>query len=110
MKRNFLRFSFIIVLLSFMWGLWWGFYQNYQSRPESWARGEINILAEEGRFSPEFIQQFSSDERVILKITTRPTPQLYLQEMLSQPQKYDLFEFNSFMVDSFIMDNVFQEL
>lgn len=109
MKKSFYKVTFIAVLLSFIWGLWWGFYRDYKLRPQKWARGEIHILAEEGRFTPEFIAKFAEEEEIMLRITTRSTPQEFLRELLSARGKYDLIEINSFLIDSFIIENVFDE-
>lgn len=110
MKKSFFKVTFIAVLLSFIWGLWWGFYRDYKLRPEKWARGQINILAEEGRFTPEFIEKFARDEQILIHVSTRSTPQQFLRELLAAGDKYDLIEFNSFLADSFILDNIFDEI
>ncbi len=110
MKKSFFKVTFIAVLLSFIWGLWWGFYRDYKLRPQKWARGEIHILAEEGRFTPAFIEKFARDEEIMLRITTKSSPQEFLRELLSSRGKYDLIELSSFFIDSFIIENVFDEI
>ncbi len=98
------------VFMSFVWGLWWGFYQDVKTRPYSWGRGEIRVLAEEGHFTQGFIDRFSRAEKIILKVTTKATPQELLRELLSHHQDYDLIQFSSFLADSFILENVFDEV
>lgn len=110
MKKSFFKVTFIAVLLSFIWGLWWGFYRDYKLRPQKWARGEVHILAEEGRFTPQFIEKFAKDEEIMLRVTTRSSPQEFLRELLSSRGNYDLIELSSFLIDSFIIENVFDEI
>lgn len=109
-KKRYLKVLFFAVFLSFVWGLWWGYYKDYQSRPESWAKGELRVLAEAGRFTPEFIEKFSRSEKIILRVTTRPTPQELLRELLSYHRQYDLIQFTSFLADSFQLESVLHEI
>jgi spermidine/putrescine transport system substrate-binding protein len=109
-KRRYVKILFFAVFLSFVWGLWWGYYQDYQARPESWAKGELKVLAEAGRLDPAFIEKFSRSEKIILRVTTKNTPQELLRELLSHHQEYDLVQFSSFLADSFILNNLLEEI
>ncbi len=109
-KRRYIKILFFAVFLSFVWGLWWGYYQDYQGRPESWAKGELKVLAEAGRFDPTFIEKFSKSEKIILRVTTKATPQELLRELLSHHEEYDIVQFSSFLADSFLLNNLLEEI
>lgn len=109
-KKRYLKILFFTVFLSFVWGLWWGYYQDYQSRPESWAKGELNVLAEAGRFDPAFIEKFSRSEKIILRVTSKATPQELLRELLSYHRNYDLIQISSFLADSFQLESILDQV
>lgn len=109
-KRRYLKILFFAVFLSFVWGLWWGYYQDYKARPESWAKGELRVLAEAGRFDPEFVEKFSRSEKIILRVTEKATPQELLRELLSHHREYDLVQFTSFLADSFHLESLLEEI
>jgi spermidine/putrescine transport system substrate-binding protein len=109
-KRRYVKVLFFAVFLSFVWGLYWGYYQDYKARPESWAKGELHILAEAGRFDPAFVEKFSRAEKIILRVTEKETPQELLRELLSHHQDYDLVQFSSFLADSFLLENLLEEI
>ncbi|MEK6556290.1 MAG: extracellular solute-binding protein [Bdellovibrionota bacterium] len=110
MKKRFKKIAFITIFLSFFWGLWWGFYQDYRLRPENWAKGELNVLTQSQMFDVQFLQKFAAEEGFILKVKSVSTPQAFLQEMLTHSSSYDIIQFNSFLADSFLVENVFYEL
>jgi len=110
MKKSFKKIAFIAVFLSFFWGLWWGFYQDYRLRPENWAKGTLSVLTLDAMFDTQFVQKFAADEGIILNVRHVPSSQEFLQEMLTHGGQYDLIQFNSFLADSFLIENVFAEL
>ena len=110
MKKRFQKTLFIAILLSFIWGLWWGFYRHYRERPENWSGAEIQVLAFDKIFTEEVIKKLAIEEGIDLRVTHISHPQNFLQQMLTSGADYDLIQVNSFLAGSFLIENVFEPL
>lgn len=110
MKKRFQKIAYIAIFISFVWGLWWGLYQDYKKNPDRWSQKQIFILANQDFLDDELIKKFSQDENIDLNIKTIKKPQDFFREMLTNGSHYDLVQVNTFLIDSFLIENVFAEV
>jgi spermidine/putrescine transport system substrate-binding protein len=96
----------LVVVFSFMWGGWWGFYRQERNQPSANYKESVRILALRNFLPPEFIHDFQKSTRVRLHVTEKDSDIELLREALSRNQDYDLIQITSFIAKSFIIDNV----
>ncbi len=101
---------FFAVVLSFLWGAWWGFYNYEREHPRSPRGSVIRVLAELQYFSPAFIADLEKNFKFNLIVTEKPTTQELLREALSHFQDYDLMVVPSYTLKSFLIENLFAPL
>lgn len=100
----------LVVLFSFMWGAWWGFYKVEKSSPAGHFKNAVRVLAVKDFFMPAFVNSFEKTNHVRLQITEKQSDLEVLREALSRNADYDLILIRSYIAKSFIIDNVLTAL
>ncbi|OFZ18116.1 MAG: hypothetical protein A2Z20_06100 [Bdellovibrionales bacterium RBG_16_40_8] len=107
---KYLKIFFLAVLFSFIWGAWWGFYRLEKHTPRIKNSSEIRLLARQGLFTPKFIEYYKKTFHTKIVLTEKKTEYEVLREILSNFNSYDIIQINSFIVKSFILENIFLPL
>ena len=106
--RRLVYISLAVVLFSFTWGVWWGF-KPADSIVLSKEK-HLRVLSPENVFSDEYILRVEQEESIELIVTEKKTGPELLNEVLNNGLAYDLVLYSSFLSDSLILGQHFQEI
>jgi spermidine/putrescine transport system substrate-binding protein len=108
--HNYLKVLALVVLFSFLWGAWWGFYRVEKSNPASQLRDSVRVLVIKNYLPASFVAEFERENKIKLLITEKESDLDILREALSRNENYDLILIRSFIAKSFIIDNILTPL
>lgn len=109
-SRSIWNILFFAVVLSFLWGAWWGFYNYEREHPKAPRGSIVKVLAEKGYFSSAFLEDFEKNFKFHIELTERQSTQELLRESLSHFSEYDVLVLPSFTLKSFLIENLFAPL
>jgi spermidine/putrescine-binding protein len=107
------RTLFIIifsVMFSFAWGLWFGLYRSEKSRPARWDGPDIRFLIKKGFITDEFVKSYSQKNKVNFQLVEVEDDSSLLRELVSPQINYDIAQVPSYLVKTFLIENVFTPL
>lgn len=108
--RHYIKVLALVIVFSFIWGAWWGFYRLEKLRPSIKYKDSVRVLTLKNYLHPDFVLFFEKKNRIKLNISEKNTDLEILREALSNNRHYDLILINSFIAKSFIIDNVLTPL
>ncbi len=110
MHSRFWKMSLLVVVFSFSWGAWWSFYRREKLNTKASHGPEIRLLIEKNFLPDEVVKTLQRRLNADLQVTEEPAEIDLLRELLSHSDNYDIVELPSFVMHSFIKNNVLKRL
>jgi spermidine/putrescine transport system substrate-binding protein len=105
-RSKYWKIVILAIFFSFVWGTWWGLYSYEQKNPKKKHGPEIRLLVQRGALPEKVVSEFQQQLNVDLLVTEEGSEVDLLREVLSHYQNYDVIELPSFVLKSFLLDNV----